>query len=383
MPRPDLRLQLPDFEPPSPGAVTAARGAVKTIIGLGLLFLITAIVVISTVRVAVTITANGLLETKSSAFVRARASGSIVSITVGTGDSVRQGQIVGSLDSLGLLLDLQAVDALITERELAIVRSRLIEPIEIRQRHLRAATAKARVIQLEAAARDRLSIFGISASLDSIRVGHRFGQHAEIDRVLAELLVGEAEWSAALADLGSITTSALDAQLDRSTLQSLRARRALLRRRLHDLLLVAPRDGIVLTSQVDQLLGSNVQEGHPVLVISDRTSWRARLVVAEEEIRRVAIGDSVQLDMSAFRQTRERRIEGLVTFIAPAARDASGVQRATDGFEVVVDIPHETLPEPLVRTLRPGYTVTGKIITRRTLISELLWDKLESTRTHN
>jgi hypothetical protein len=140
---------------------------------------------------------------------------------------------------------------------------------------------------------------------------------------------------------------------------------------------------VVLTEQIERLGGSYVREGELLLEVADLDEWRVNLYVAERDVHKIRMGDSVKVEVQAFNAEDEDRLRGSVVFVAPEpiapAQTAQGTAAPTAGvglYRVVAQLNQKQLAEMGIEKFRRGYTVQGQIITRSGRIITLLWDYL-------
>jgi putative peptide zinc metalloprotease protein len=138
------------------------------------------------------------------------------------------------------------------------------------------------------------------------------------------------------------------------------------RRKVEGLVLHSPIDGVVTTSQVEQKLGSYLEEGDEFAAVADRSSMKARVLVRDLDLEDVRPGALVKLKMRADPMAT---YSGLVQQIMPAAAEDQPVavptklvrygQELTNYFAVVLQIPNSN------GNLQEGMTGTAKIYGRR------------------
>ncbi len=356
------------------------RHAVRLVL-IGLVFLLAvALLVAMSVSVTVSVPASGVLEPRTMWPVRVRESGSLAALTVSTGDVVQAGEVVGQLDPLDISTESATLAAVIHRHELEVRRAEAAVSDEARQRGIRTAQAGVRLIQARAVFRERLLPYGLNGPVDSLVRSYAEGAHIEVDRAIAELRSAEAEVRFAGEEAASASIAALSLAQAQGDLVAARERQRLLAQRQERLDVIAPAAGVVLTSELESLVGSTVRVGDVVLVVADTTAWRAVLVVGEQRVNDIALGDSVMLRIPALRRIGADRIAGVVTSISQVPREAgTGSSRPLgSGYEVVVTIPSTPLGMLSEMVLRSGFTVEGRVVAKTGRIIELLADYLWS-----
>jgi len=181
----------------------------------------------------------------------------------------------------------------------------------------------------------------------------------------------EAELAAAQSDYEVAADRAAQARLRNADYAPLEQEREelgkrirLLRDRAAQLTLASEVSGIVVTPRIQDRLGSYVLPGTELAEVADTSAMRARIYVAESDLRKVRVGSraSVRLD-SLFRAFR-----GTVTAIAPAVSlPEEGVMEKQQ--YVGLHSPHYYLADIAIANpgggLRIGMTGEAKILVRR------------------
>jgi RND family efflux transporter MFP subunit len=143
----------------------------------------------------------------------------------------------------------------------------------------------------------------------------------------------------------------LSAQIDQA-----KAQLTLLEDQLSRTRVVAPFDGVVVTGDLSQMLGSPVERGQVLFEIAPLEAYRLILQVDERDVADVAVGQRGQLLLSAF---PEEAIPFRVAQVTPVSTAREG----RNSFRVEAQL--ENTP----KRLRPGMEGVGKIeVDRRLLI---------------
>ena len=137
---------------------------------------------------------------------------------------------------------------------------------------------------------------------------------------------------------------------------------AIAEKRRDDLAIRAPSDGVVKTERLEQMTGEYLDAGAEFCRLVDRSTMRARVLVRDWELNRVATGANVEMKVLPF---PFRAYGGQVEHILPAAAVDHPVsqpqklqrlgQELTNYFAVTVDFPNAD------GSLREGMTGTAKI----------------------
>jgi RND family efflux transporter MFP subunit len=155
----------------------------------------------------------------------------------------------------------------------------------------------------------------------------------------------------ALASRHAAQVGILNAQLDQA-----RAQLALIEDQLSRIQLVAPFDGIVVTGDLSQALGSPVERGQVLFEVAPLDAYRVILQVDERDIANGAVGQGGHLVLSAFPTEH-------LPFTVEQITPVSTAREGRNYFRV------EALLQSTPERLRPGMEGVAKIgIDRRRLI---------------
>jgi len=168
---------------------------------------------------------------------------------------------------------------------------------------------------------------------------------------LSKLEEYQKEYHKAMAEREAAKVEILTAQMNQA-----HAEIALLDDQLAHTKLLAPFDGIVVTGDLSQQLGSPIEKGKVLFEIAPLESYRLVIEVDERDIADVMVGQHASLMLSAF---PSEVIDVTVEKITPVSTAKEG--RNFFRVEAQFDTPHDRL--------RPGMEGAGKIeIDRRPLI---------------
>lgn len=131
----------------------------------------------------------------------------------------------------------------------------------------------------------------------------------------------------------------------------------------------APISGIVSKLDVElgeRVVGTAQMAGTEMLRIADLTKMEARVDVNENDIIRVSVGDTAEIDVDSYSHT-EKKFEGIVTNIANTANDKTSPDAVTE-FKVRIRILNESYKDLVkkqgsVSPFRPGMTASVDVTT--------------------
>jgi HlyD family secretion protein len=284
------------------------------------------------------VSASGTVQPVIEVKIAPEVSGEIIELHVEDGDSVPQGKLLVKIRPDIWLSQLERSEAALNQQ-------------------------KANVLSAEA---------GLSRSkATNIRAEQDYKRQ---EKLWSEKVISEADWQLAKQnfevsrnDLSSAEQSLEAAkQMVKSTEASVKESRENVRRTL----VVAPMKGIVSKLNVkkgERVLGTNQMQGTEMLRIADLRKMEVRVNVNENDIVRVHLSDSVNIDVDAY-ASDNKRFKGIVTNIANTAKDKLSADAITE-FEVRIlilsssydDLAKEGNKYPF----RPGMTASVEILTNR------------------
>ena len=148
---------------------------------------------------------------------------------------------------------------------------------------------------------------------------------------------------------------------------------------LRRLTIRSPVQGVVFTERLDRLRGAFVHPGDQLLEVGNPEIWHATISVMESDMHDVHVGDSATIEVPALQAVNAPLLQGTVVSVAlePLTSSAAGAEAtpsitATGVYRVVLSVDPEQLRTIGVNMFRRGYSVSGKVITRRGRISTLL-----------
>ncbi len=139
------------------------------------------------------------------------------------------------------------------------------------------------------------------------------------------------------------------------------------RENLNKTTIYAPVSGTVSKLNVEQgerVVGTSQMAGTEIMRIANLNNMEVRVNINENDIIRVALGDSVVVDVDSY-SSRDEKFKGVVTAIANTALDATTLEAVTE-FEVRIRLINDSyshLKNVGGRPFRPGMTASVDIIT--------------------
>ena len=151
--------------------------------------------------------------------------------------------------------------------------------------------------------------------------------------------------------------------------------------------IIAPMTGTVSLLSVElgeRVVGTSQMAGTELLRIADLSIMEVRVDVNENDIVRVKIGDTTNIDVDAY-NTYDQVFKGIVTEIASTANPKPSPDAVTE-FKVKIRVINEsyinlTLEEGIKNPFKPGMTASVEIITQ--VKDEILLIPISSVTTKN
>lgn len=350
-----------------PFAAEASR-IVKLAIAATLLVLAIVAVGALIVPVQLTVRASGTIEPRQVWPVRSAVDGVIAELCVSSGDTVRAQQVLVVLDSLESAAAVRRLRRELSQAHRDQRRETSLTKVERVEAETNLARAEAMLVRAQANLRAELADARLPVDLDALRSSHRLGTHVSVDRALADLLSAEADLRASRARITQLAeesperlaadhhVAGLEEQL-RTELERQGRRR-----------ITSPATGIVITDNVERLLGAAIQGGEAVFEVASLEGWSAALIISEADVPRVAPGTRVNLEVPALSSMRPRYVLGTVEHVAREPVGAAGAQR---GYAVRVVVHDRDVPSEWRRAIRRGYSARGRIVVKRGTLAQL------------
>ena len=289
-----------------------------------------------------TVNASGKVYPEIEVKVSPDISGEITELTVEEGDSVKKGQIL----------------------------ARIYADIYSSQRD----EAAARVSQSQATvANNSASLQALKAQLDQDRLSYERNKQlydekviskAEFEQVETKYRSSQAQYNAAVQNIRSLQAGVQSAQ---TGLQ-------MANKNLGRTTIVAPMNGVISLLNVkegERVVGTAQMAGTEMMRVADMSSMEVRVDVGENDIVKVSIGDSAEVEVDAY---SNRKFQGVVTQIA-SSTTGSGMQGATTNdvtnYQVHIRLNPSAYQDlmdpsrPKKFPFRPGMNASADIKTKR------------------
>ena len=290
-----------------------------------------------------TVTASGQIYPEVEVKISPDISGEIVELNVEEGDSVKKGAILARI-----FADLYAL-----QRDEA--------SSQVNQSQATVANSEAALEALNANLNQAKQAFDRNKALYDQKVISK----AEFEQFETNYRSAQANYNAAQANIRSLKANVQSAQTGLT-----RANKDLGRTTL-----IAPMDGVVSSLKVKQgerVAGNSFNVGTEMMTVADMSIIEVRVDVGENDIVKVNIGDSADIEVDAY---NNRKFKGLVTKIA-SSTSGSAVQGTTTNdvtnYEVRIRLDSNSYRDLIKRAgdnkkfpFRPGMNASADIKTMR------------------
>ncbi|MEJ8802320.1 efflux RND transporter periplasmic adaptor subunit [Pontibacter sp. H249] len=283
------------------------------------------------------VSASGKIQPETEVKISPDVSGEIIELNVAEGDSVVKGQLLLRIrpDNYQSFVDAQQASVNSARANLAQTQARL-------------AQAQANLTQAK--------------------------QNYDRNKSLYDKkVISQAEWQqvsatyeAAKQEVESLRQSVRASEFN---IQNALAALKDARENLNKTTIYAPVSGIVSKLNVERgerVVGTSQMAGTEIMRIANLNNMEVRVNVNENDIIRVALGDSVEVEVDSY-ASKDEKFKGIVTAIANTAKDAASLEAVTE-FEVRIRLLNESyshLAQNNSRPFRPGMTASVDIITER------------------
>jgi multidrug resistance efflux pump len=383
-----IPLRLPELgDEGQPGGRFVKR-AVSVTLGVIGSVILAGVIISFLVTMDVTVKSAGVLEPVRVWPVRAASAGSVRTLHVESGDTIKANTVVAELDVLALRTQLAQLEAQHRSFEIERTRSAASAPMELRQQQDRRASAQARLSRARAGLLQRMVEHGFGTNVDSLLARYPVGQHVALDEAIGEVRAAEADLRLNTTETDMLGLRRYEQEKATAEMQRLEAQIGEVRERIARATIRAPSDGIVLTDQLERLLGSYVQEGQTLMEVGEQGEWRVTMLVPERDVNKIAVGDRVRMEVQAFSEKDRTQLEARVSFVASepvgsgteaAASGTGGPAAAAQGpgvYRVIATLEPGQAGRAALDKFRRGYSVQANVITRSGRIAELGWNYL-------
>lgn len=340
--------------------------------GIIILFILVALLIVSVVKIDVTIDATGKLEPESLTLLHSSINGEIRKIYVKSGQTFKAGDLLVQFDSVKLS---DQLDELFSKYSIMMIeyekKSKSL-PYEKKQIDFQITKAEAQLLKTKANLRQKINDFFTGANPDSLIRNYKKGSHITMDYALADIISAETE----IENLNSQKESFVLKELElKSLLMEISQVKKSIQRHeeyIGRTKLFAPFDGIVLTQNVENLEGTYVNEGSSLFEISKTQNWKVILNVNEKDVYKIKIGDSVKIEIQAMKLDDDYLlIPGKIINISGEPVKDIGSQQSSGIYNVEVEIKTDNAAGYINRFKR-GFTINANIIKDRDLIINIL-----------
>lgn len=288
------------------------------------------------------VTASGKVYPEIEVKISPDVSGEIVELTVKEGDSVQKGQLLARVYA----------DILATQRDQAAAG--------VNQQQAQVQNASA-------------ALQSFKARLDQTEKQYQRQKQLFQEKVISRLEFEQAEsaWLTAKADYAAAQQSIRSGQ---AGVQSAQASLQRANKDLGRTSVLSPMSGVVSLLNVkkgERVVGNSMMAGTEMMRVADMRVIEVRVDVGENDIPKVKIGDSANVEVDAY---NKRKFKGVVTQIASTNRGIGGTTQVstTDvtNYEVRIRLDassYQDLMDPSVSRnfpFRPGMSASADIQTR-------------------
>ncbi len=302
-----------------------------------------------------TVSASGKIFPQTEVKISSDVSGEIVELMVEEGDSVTAGQLLAKIDPDTYQSQVQRGVATVNSAKASQANSR--SQIE---------SAKAQVAQIEAQLQNAREI------------------HERNDGLYKEGVVSEADYQLSLSNLRALEANLVSAQANQESaaqsaqaaafnVRSSEATLQELRTSLRRTTIYAPVDGVVSMLNVEQgerVVGTIQMTGTEMMRIANLEAMEVRVEVSENDIPRVAVGNTVDVEVDAY---TDRKFRGTVYQVASSSTTAALAENnltsdQVTNFEVRIRIEPSSYADLISPNkpypFRPGMSASVDIYTR-------------------
>jgi|694.fasta_scaffold78167_5 HlyD family secretion protein len=299
-----------------------------------------AVEVVSPKTIVETVTASGKIQPETQVKISPDVSGEIIELNVKEGDKVRKGDLLCKIRQDNYLSILERTNAGVNGAKANL------------------ANAEARVIQANVQLTNNQSVFNRQKKL--------FEQNAISQQ---EFDASKAAYDNAKAEVDAAKQNVKAAEFNVKNAEATSKEAA---DNLGKTVIFAPVDGLVSKLNVEQgerVVGTSQMAGTEIMTIANVSEMEVNVEVNENDIIRVELGDTAEIDVDAY---LDKKFLGIVTEIANSATSSMSVSAdQVTNFPVKVRILRESYADLIPKgkdnysPFRPGMTATVEVRTNR------------------
>ena len=284
-----------------------------------------------------TVNASGKVYPEVEVKISPDISGQITELNVEEGDTVKKGQVLARIYA----------DIYSLQRDEAASR--------VNQSRATVDNSKASLQSLQSA----LDLAKQNYDRNKTLFDQKVISKSELDVFENSLRTAQANYNAALQNIRSLEAGVQTTQTGLS-----KANKDLSRTTI-----VAPMDGVVSSLKVkkgESVAGSSFNVGTEMMTVSDMAGIEVRVDVGENDIVKINIGDSADVEVDAY---NNRKFKGIVTKIASSTKSGSALTSTNDvtNYEVRIRLNPDSYRDLIGKTFpfRPGMNASADIKTKR------------------
>jgi HlyD family secretion protein len=290
-----------------------------------------------------TVNASGKVYPEVEVKISPDISGEIVELNVQEGDSVRRGQVLARIYA----------DIYSSQRDEASAR--------VAQSQATVANSAASLDALKA----QLELDKQTYNRNKQLFDEKVISQAEFEQHESKYRSSQAQYNAALQNIRSLQAGVQSAQTQLGAAN----------KNLGRTTLTAPMNGVISMLTVkkgERVVGTAQMAGTEMMRVADLSTMEVRVDVGENDVVKVSIGDSADVEVDAY---NSRKFKGIVTQIAASTvKSGSSAMTANDvtNYEVRIRLDRDSYADlmdpskPKKFPFRPGMNASADIKTRRT-----------------
>ena len=285
-----------------------------------------------------TVNASGKIYPEIEVKISPDISGEIIELTVQEGDSVKKGQMLARIYA----------DIYKSQRDEASAR--------VSQSQANVSNSTASLEALKAQLNQDKQVFDRNRQL----YGEKVISKAELEQYETQYKASQAQYNAALQNIRSLQAG----------VQSARTGLQMADKNVGRTTITAPMDGVISMLNVkegERVVGTAQMAGTEMMRVADMSGLEVRVDVGENDIVKVSIGDSADVEVDAY---NNRKFKGVVTQIASSNRAGVASANEVTNYEVHIRLDpasYQDLLEgakPKKFPFRPGMNANADIKTK-------------------
>ena len=367
------KLKLPDISIKENLGIKLVKKSISLTVLLLISITLIAAVVVNWITIDLTIEGNGFLKPAKIFRIHSSETGILKDVYVQTGATVNKGDLLAVFDTLSVTNQIDKNK--LKKEELLLSKKELLENLPYEKKRIQniLKDAESSVLEADLLIREKLIEFYPGKKGDSILADYKIGNHISIDKAYIKKLKSDIALKNAQLEAEKNILKKFDIEKIDLKIKDLNNEIKYLETVQKNNKVYAGSNGIILTEEIDEMIGRTFNKGSLLFEISEIKNWNIDLQIPEMEIHNIAIGDSVKIEITALNLSNDKKLYGgTVSYVAMGKLNSDSEQIQQNSYKVTATLNKSDFGDEEFKKLRRGFTAKASIITESDTIMKLL-----------